>query len=310
MNYLQSTIIEPFSLSGVGVHTGRAITARIEPSDSNSGICFWREDIYAQNNKIEAHINNTVSAMLCTRIENDDGVGINTIEHFMSALFAMGIDNANIHVDGPEMPILDGSSELIVKALLKAGQKQQKYPASYLKILKEVSIIGENGAWARINPSSSLELSLHIDFPDPGIGQQKIDYCFTTSSYIEHISPARTFCMLRDIENMQHAGLAKGGTLENALVVDNGKIQNEGGFRMADECVRHKVLDCMGDLFLTGMPIFGKVEAFKPGHALTLKLLHTLMADKSSFVVKTISEDVAPARGFVNLTKVAAASPA
>ena len=310
LNYLQSTIIEPFSLSGVGVHTGRAITARIEPSDTNSGICFWREDIREQNNKIQAHINNTVSASLCTRIENNDGVGINTIEHFMSALFAMGIDNANIYVDGPEMPILDGSSELIVKALLKAGQRQQKYPASYLKILKEVSIINENGAWARINPSSNLELSLHIDFPDPGIGQQKIDYSFTTSSYIETISPARTFCMLRDVENMQHAGLAKGGTLENAVVVDNGKILNEGGLRMNDECVRHKALDCMGDLFLTGMPIFGKIEAFRPGHALTLKLLHTLMADKSAYVVKTISEDVAPARGFVNLPKSAAAIPA
>ena len=310
LNYLQSTIIEPFSLSGVGVHTGRAITARIEPSDTKSGICFWREDIHEQNNKIQAHINNTVSALLCTRIENNDGVGINTIEHFMSALFAMGIDNANIYVDGPEMPILDGSSELIVKALLKAGQRQQKYPASYLKILKEVSIINENGAWARINPSSNLELSLHIDFPDPGIGQQKIDYSFTTSSYIETISPARTFCMLRDVENMQHAGLAKGGTLENAVVVDNGKILNEGGLRMIDECVRHKALDCMGDLFLTGMPIFGKIEAFRPGHALTLKLLHTLMADKSAYVVKTISEDVAPARGFVNLPKSAAAIPA
>jgi UDP-3-O-[3-hydroxymyristoyl] N-acetylglucosamine deacetylase len=310
LNYLQSTIIEPFSLSGVGVHTGRAITARIEPSDTNSGICFWREDIHEHNNKIQAHINNTVSASLCTRIENNDGVGINTIEHFMSALFAMGIDNANIYVDGPEMPILDGSSELIVKALLKAGQRQQKYPASYVKILKEVSIISENGAWARINPSSNLELSLHIDFPDPGIGQQKIDYSFTTSSYIETISPARTFCMLRDVENMQHAGLAKGGTLENAVVVDNGKILNEGGLRMNDECVRHKALDCMGDLFLTGMPIFGKIEAFRPGHALTLKLLHTLMADKSAYVVKTISEDVAPGRGFVNLPKSAAAIPA
>lgn len=310
LNYLQSTIIEPFSLSGVGVHTGRAITARIEPSETNSGICFWREDIHEQNNKIQAHINNTVIALLCTRIENSDGVGINTIEHFMSALFAMGIDNANIYVDGPEMPILDGSSELIVKALLKAGQRQQKYPASYLKILKEVSIISENGAWARINPSSNLELSLHIDFPDPGIGQQKIDYSFTTSSYIETISRARTFCMLRDVENMQHAGLAKGGTLENAVVVDNGKILNEGGLRMIDECVRHKALDCLGDLFLTGMPIFGKIEAFKPGHALTLKLLHTLMADKSAYVVKTISEDVAPARGFVNLPKSAAAIPA
>ncbi len=310
LNYVQSTIIEPFSLSGVGVHSGRAITARIEPSDTNSGICFWREDIHEQNNKIQAHIDNTVSALLCTRIENNDGVGINTIEHFMSALFAMGIHNANIYVDGPEMPILDGSSELIIKALVKAGQRQQKYPASYLKILKEVSIIHENGAWARINPSSNLELSLHIDFPDPGIGQQKIDYSFTTSSYIKTISPARTFCMLRDVENMQHAGLAKGGTLENAVVVDNGKILNRGGLRMIDECVRHKALDCMGDLFLTGMPIFGKIEAFRPGHALTLKLLRTLMADKSAYVVKTISEDVTPARGFVNLPKYAAAIPA
>ena len=302
--------MEPFSLSGVGVHTGRAITARIEPAVSNSGICFVREDIREQNNKIKAHISNTVSAMLCTRIENRDGVGINTIEHFMSAFFAMGIDNASIYVDGPEMPILDGSSELIVKALLKAGQRYQKHTASCLQILKEVNVVGENGAWALFKPSSSLELSLKIDFPDPGIGQQQIDYSFTTSSYIESISPARTFCMLRDVQNMQHAGLAKGGTLENAVVVDNGKILTEGGLRMIDECVRHKALDCIGDLFLTGMPIFGKIEAFKPGHALTLKLLTTLINDKSSYSIKTNSTDVAPARGFVNLPKASTAIPA
>ena len=310
LNLLKFTTIEPFSLSGVGIHTGRAITARIEPCDTDSGICFWREDINEQNNKIEANINNTVNAKLCTRIENSDGVGINTIEHFMSALFATGIDNANIYVDGPEMPILDGSSEHIVKALVKAGRREQNYPVSFLRVLKEVSIIGENGAWARIIPSSNLELSLHIDFPDPGIGQQKIDYSFSTSTYIKHIAPARTFCMLRDVENMHHAGLAKGGTLENAVVVDNGKILNKGGFRMADECARHKALDCMGDLFLTGMRIFGKVEAFRPGHALTLKLLNTLMADKSSYVFKTVSDDVTPARGFVNLPKAVAAIPA
>lgn len=310
LNYFQSTTIDPFALSGVGVHTGRAITARIEPSDTNSGICFWREDINEQNNKIEANIKNTVNATLCTRIENNDGVGINTIEHFMSALFAMGIDNANIYVDGPEMPILDGSSKHIVKALLKAGQRQQKYPATSLKVLKEVSVIGENGAWACINPSSSLDLSLNIDFPDPGIGRQKIDYSFSTSSYIEYIAPARTFCMLRDVENMHHAGLAKGGTLENAVVVDNGKILNKDGLRMKDECARHKALDCIGDLFLTGMTIFGKVEAYRPGHALTLKLLNTLVADKSSYIVKTSSEDFTRARGFVNLPKAAAAIPA
>ena len=302
--------MEPFSLSGVGVHTGRAITARIEPAESNSGICFVRNDIHGRSNKIKAHISNTVSAMLCTRIENSEGVGINTIEHFMSAFFAMGIDNATISVDGPEMPILDGSSELIVKALLKAGQRYQEHAANYLQILKEVSVCGENGATALIKPSSNLELSLHIDFPDPGIGQQQIDYSFTTSSYIESISRARTFCMLRDVQNMQHAGLAKGGTLENAVVVDNGKILTEGGLRMIDECVRHKVLDCIGDLFLTGMPILGKIEAFRPGHALTLKLLNTLIADKSSYNIKINSEDVAPERGFVNLPNATAAIPA
>ena len=306
MHYLQTTIIKPISLSGIGVHTGRALTARIEPADENTGICFWREDVKDQNNKIPATINNTVSAMLCTRIENNEGIGVNTIEHFMSAFFAVGLDNINIYVDGPEMPIMDGSAAPIVKSLLKAGQKQQKYPARYLQILKEIKVRGENGAWARIMPATGLEICLDIDFPDPGIGRQRIDYSFSTSSYIENISAARTFCMLRDVENMKHAGLAKGGNLENAVVVDNGKILNRDGLRMQDECVRHKVLDCIGDLFLTCMPIFGRFEAFKPGHALTLDLLHTLMANKSSYIVKTSSKESVATRGFLNLPKAAA----
>lgn len=303
---LQTSIINPFSLSGIGVHTGRAISARIEPAAANTGICFWREDINGQNNKILAHVDNTVSAMLCTRIENNDGIGINTIEHFMSALFGVGIDNANIFVDGPEMPIMDGSAEIIVHALLKAGQKQLKQPASYLQILKEVNVTGENGAWAKISPSNSLDICLNIDFPDPGIGRQTLEYTFSTSSYVDTISPARTFCMLRDVQNMKHAGLAKGGSLENAIVVNNGKVLNRGGLRMQDECVRHKVLDCIGDLFLTCMPIFGKIEAFRPGHTLTLDLLKKLMADESSFTVKTYSKDIVPERGYINMPKAAA----
>lgn len=306
MHYLQTTIMKSFCLSGIGVHTGRALTARIEPAAANTGICFWREDVKGQNNKIPAKIRNTARAMLCTRIENNEGIGVNTIEHFMSAFFAVGIDNVNIYVDGPEMPIMDGSAYPIVKALLKAGQKQQKYPARYLHILKEIKVRGENGAWASILPSSGLEICLDIDFPDPGIGRQRIDYSFSTSSYIEKISAARTFCMLRDVENMKHAGLAKGGNLENAVVVDNGKILNSDGLRMQDECVRHKVLDCIGDLFLTCMPIFGRFEAFKPGHTLTLDLLHTLMANKSSYIVKTSSKESVATRGFLNLPKAAA----
>ncbi len=306
MHYLQTTIMKSFCLSGIGVHTGRALTARIEPAAANTGICFWREDVKGQNNKIPAKICNTARAMLCTRIENNEGIGVNTIEHFMSAFFAVGIDNVNIYVDGPEMPIMDGSAYPIVKALLKAGQKQHKYPARYLHIQKEIKVRGENGAWASILPSSGLEICLEIDFPDPGIGRQRIDYSFSTSSYIEKISAARTFCMLRDVENMKHAGLAKGGNLENAVVVDNGKILNSDGLRMQDECVRHKVLDCIGDLFLTCMPIFGRFEAFKPGHTLTLDLLHTLMANKSSYIVKTSSKESVATRGFLNLPKAAA----
>ena len=306
LNYLQKTIIKPFYLSGIGIHTGRALSARIEPAEANTGVCFWREDVQGQDNKIPAHISNTANSMLCTRIENNEGIGINTIEHFMSAFFAVGIDNVNIYVDGPEMPIMDGSAAPIVEALLKSGQRQQKYPARYLQILKEISVTGENGAWARIVPSTGLEICLDIDFPDPGIGKQKIDYFFSTSSYIDEISAARTFCMLRDVQNMKHAGLAKGGTLENAVVVDGGKILNDDGLRMQDEFVRHKVLDCIGDLFLTCMPIFGKLEAFKPGHAMTLNLLNTLMADKSSYVIKTNSKDISAIRGFGNLPNVAA----
>jgi len=307
LKYLQTTIIQPFCLSGIGVHSGQFITTRVEPSGVNTGICFWREDISVQDNKIQATIDNTVNAQLCTRIENQAGIGINTIEHFMSALFAMGIDNANIFVDGPEMPILDGSADPIIKALLNAGQKQYSHGVKYLHILKSVSIDGEDGSWAQIEPASDLQISLHIDFPDDGIGQQQVDYSFTPTSYIEQIAPARTFCMMRDVVNMQRAGLAQGGSLENAIVVDNGKILNDGGLRMENECVNHKVLDCLGDLFLSGMLVSGKIKAFKPGHALTVSLMKMLLADKSSYEIRTYTEDTPRAGGYVQFPKVAAA---
>ena len=205
------------------------------------------------------------------------------------------------------MPIMDGSAEIIVHALLKAGQKQLKQPASYLQILKEVNVKGENGAWAKISPSNSLDICLNIDFPDPGIGSQRLEYSFSTSSYINTISPARTFCMLRDVQNMKHAGLAKGGSLENAIVVDNGKVLNRGGLRMQDECVRHKVLDCLGDLYLLGMQVKGKLTSFRPGHALSTKLVQALWSDPMAYQITEDGLPMANSDGYA-LPEVAAAA--
>ena len=180
---LQTSIIKPFSLSGIGVHTGRAITARIEPAEANTGICFWREDIYGQNNKILAHVDNTVSAMLCTRIENDDGIGINTIEHFMSALFGVGIDNANIFVDGPEMPIMDGSAGPCVFLLQSAGIEEQSVAKKFIRIKREIRV-EEDDKFASFLPLNGFKVTFTIDIDHPVFRGRpacaEVDFCSTS----------------------------------------------------------------------------------------------------------------------------------
>ena len=289
---MQTTLNAPIVVSGIGLHSGSYITATLHPAECDHGICFHRTDISGQNAIIPARTENAIETPLCTRIENDAGIKVNTVEHFMAAFHGLGIDNVRIDVDGPELPILDGSALQIVDRIQRQGLCIQAKPRRTLIIKKTVEVSLDNGATARLEPADSLILDVSIDFDDPAIGRQHLQYHHDDGQFVTDLASARTFCLYKHVEMMRQAGLAQGGSLENAVVVDEGHIMNPDGLRMADEFVRHKALDCLGDLYLLGMTLRGKLSTSRPGHALSTKLLKALMADTDAFEIMDWSSAV------------------
>ena len=287
---LQCTLARPVEVGGIGVHSGRYIDVTLHPAPANHGIIFHRTDVVESDNVIPATIHYAVPHQLCTRIQNQDGIGINTIEHFMAAFHGLGIDNLLIEIDGPEMPILDGSATPIINLLTKAGIEKQSVAKQVLVIVDDVEIDLGNGRHARLSPNEQLELDVCIDFDDSLIGQQSLVYSHDISTFESNLADARTFCMLKDVEAMRNSGLARGGSLDNAVVVHDGAVLNDGGLRSDDEFVRHKALDCLGDLYLFGMSVRAKLTASRPGHALSTKLLQAVMARPESFVIDNPAE--------------------
>ena len=287
---LQCTLARPVEVGGIGVHSGRYIDVKLHPARASHGIIFHRTDVVESDNVIPATIHYAVPHQLCTRIQNQDGIGINTIEHFMAAFHGLGIDNLLIEIDGPEMPILDGSATPIINLLTKAGIEKQSVAKQVLVIVDDVEIDLGNGRHARLSPNEQLELDVCIDFDDSLIGQQSLVYSHDTSTFESNLADARTFCMLKDVEAMRNSGLARGGSLDNAVVVHDGAVLNDGGLRSDDEFVRHKALDCLGDLYLFGMAVRAKLTASRPGHALSTKLLQAVMARPESFVIENPAE--------------------
>ena len=226
----------------------------------------------------------------------------------MAAFHGMGIDNVLIEIDGPEMPILDGSATLIFKLLENAGLAQQDMPRRAITILKEVEVDMGNGVVAKLSPAESLEMDVSIHFDDQLIGTQSISYKNTSQAFFDELANARTFCMLKDVEAMRNSGLARGGSLDNALVVHNGTVLNEGGLRSTDEFVRHKTLDCLGDLFLLGMAVKARLTTSKPGHALSTMLLKTLMNTPDAFMIEDATSGTAQGQWAYPETAVAAHS--
>ena len=284
---MQHTIAHPIEIGGIGVHSGRFIEVILHPAPTNHGIIFERIDVAGCSSVIPASVENAVPHKLCTRIENRDGVGVNTIEHFMAAFHGMGIDNVRIEIDGPEMPILDGSATPIFNMIERTGLTEQDKPRNVITILKEVEVDMGNGVIAKLSPAESLEIDVSIQFDDQLIGQQSISYKNNAQSFLDELANARTFCMLEDVEAMRNSGLARGGSLDNALVVHNGTVLNEGGLRSTDEFVRHKTLDCLGDLFLLGMAVKARLTTNKPGHALSTTLLKTLLNTPDAFYIES-----------------------
>ena len=262
------------------------------PAEAGSGIRFVRTDMSEQDNVIAARFDHVADTRLCTVIANEAGASVGTIEHVMSALRAMNIDNVTIEIDGGEVPIMDGSAMPFVEMINEAGIKTQAAPQKFIKILREVRY-EEDGKWVSLKPSDVASFEGMIDFDQPVIGQQKYSLSLLNGNFLHDIASARTFCFEKEVEAMRAAGLARGGSLDNAIVLSETSVINEDGLRYDNEFIRHKLLDAIGDLYLAGAPIVGAYESFKAGHYMNNQLLHTLFADPDNFAIVESGENYA-----------------
>lgn len=280
--YHQNTISFPIDCIGVGLHSGKTVKVKFLPAEANSGITFVRTDIKTSNNVIQATYSNVVDTKMCTVIGNSEGALVSTIEHLMAALRGLEIDNLRVEIDGPEMPIMDGSSAMFIFLLECAGIKALPAMRRYIKILKNVYV--ERGdATASYSPSDSSDYSVTLSYSHPFITKQTLDFKLEPSTFKPGLSRARTYGFLEDLDSLQKAGLGLGGSLNNVVVIDQDKVLNENGLRYSDELVRHKVLDAVGDLYLAGAPIIGRFEGFKSGHEMNNKLLRAIFASEENW---------------------------
>lgn len=274
---MQATIKSAVTFTGAGLHSGKPVRMTFRPAAAEFGIWFRRTDLAGGDALIPAHWDAVVPSQLCTRISNAHGVSVSTIEHVMAAVAGCGIQNLMIDLDGPEVPILDGSSAPFVAGILARGLRRLDAPVRALQVLETVEV--RNGdAFARLAPAPSLEMEFHISFPDAAIGTQDKMLNLANGTFVHELCDSRTFCRQSDVDAMRAQGLALGGTLENAVVVDGAEVLSPGGLRHADEAVRHKMLDALGDLALAGAPILGRYTGYRAGHAMTNALLRTLFA--------------------------------
>ena len=287
MSYLnQKTINSDLTFEGVGLHTGLNAKLVVKPAKPNTGIIFKRTDI-KDHNIIIPNIFNVSSAVFCTTISNENGISVSTIEHLMGALYGMGIDNAMIEIDSQEVPILDGSAKLFVEAINKVGIKDSETSIKVIKIEKKIKFV-DGEKTISIEPSKvSLDIDFELKYENELIGTQRNEINVYESELTD-IYNSRTFCLFEDIEKLKEMGLAKGGKLENAVVVKDKKILNSSGLRNKKEFVNHKILDCMGDLFLSGHRIIGKLKCTQGGHKLTNDLLRQLFDDKRNYTLLEI----------------------
>lgn len=273
----QRTTVAPAIIAGVGVHTGDRVRLAVRPAPVGTGIVFVRTDIKDRDNRIPVSGEAVVDARLNTMIENAAGVRLSTIEHLMAAFAALGVSNAVVEVDGPELPILDGSALQFVQLLDRAGFRRQEAPVRYIEILAPIRV-EEGDKSAVLLPCDRYEMRFEIDFPTPVIGNQVVDFVVDEATFRSEIMAARTFGFAHEVEALRRAGLARGGSLENAVVIDGDQILNPGGLRMEREFVKHKALDAIGDLYVLGAPLLGRYEGVKAGHAINNLLVRELLA--------------------------------
>ena len=289
----QQTLKNAIECSGTGLHSGIKVSMRLCPAEPDTGVVFRRTDIANGGSEIAALWHNVVDTRLNTSVGNEYGTRVGTIEHLMAALSGCGIDNAIVEIDGPEVPAMDGSAAPFVFLVECAGITTQEARRSVIEILEPVSV-GGDGRSASLTPGNNFMVSFEIDFDSPLVSRQALKVELSNGTFRSEICRARTFGFEHEVAELRSHGLALGGSLENAIVISGNNILNEDGLRYQDEFVRHKILDSVGDLYLTGAPILGHFHGIRSGHFLNNQLIRRLFADDSAWRLVTLDDDGLP----------------
>jgi UDP-3-O-[3-hydroxymyristoyl] N-acetylglucosamine deacetylase len=290
----QHTLTGPAIFAGVGVHTGAHVRCCVRPAPAGAGIAFVRTDIRDRVNRVQATGERVVKTQLGTVIGNDAGVTVSTIEHLMAAFAALGVDNAVVELDGPEVPIMDGSAEPFVQIIDRAGRRRQEARRNFIEILETVEVV-DGDKHASLSPCDRYEMAFEIAFDSATIGRQRVELEVDEPNFRKELANCRTFGFLSEVETLRAMGLARGGSLENCVVIDGSRVLNPEGLRRPDEFVRHKALDAIGDLYVLGAPILGRFEGVLAGHGLNNALVRALLARPAAWRVRVAEEDLAQA---------------
>ena len=281
---MQQTIANKLTIEGIGLHSGVKSTLTLKPAKANTGIVFIRTDI--DNAKpIAAKYDNVIDTKNCTCIGYDKSNMVSTIEHLMAALYIMQIDNVIVETSALEMPIVDGSSQLFLQKLQEVGTKKLATKRKYIKVLQKVEVADDKGNKVALEPADDLYINFVIEFPSKIVGRQEFDGVINKEIFKKEIAPCRTFCEKYQIDYLRSIGLIKGGTLENGVVLDGDTILNPDGFKVKNECVNHKVLDAIGDMYTAGYPVLGKLSAYKTGHYHNNLILKKLFVDTKNYQI-------------------------
>lgn len=295
---LQHTLSGSASFAGIGVHTGRSVRALVRPAPVDTGIVFTRTDLSGPDNQVRVSPEAVAATALNTEIVNASGVGVATIEHLMAAFAVLAVDNAVVELDGPELPIMDGSAAPFVALIDRAGRRTQESPRRYIEILETVEVV-QGAKRASLSPLAHpapvLEMDYEIDFPSQAIGRQRLRLTVDEAVFRDELADARTFGFVHEVEALRARGLALGGSLDNAIVVEGDRVLNPEGLRYADEFVRHKALDAIGDLYVLGAPVIGRFEARFAGHGINNALVRVLAARPEAWRERTFAAALAEA---------------
>ena len=307
----QRTIAKAVSLTGIGLHSGAKVQVSFRPAPANTGLVYTRVDLNPSVT-IKCSADSVRDTQLCTALVNERGVRISTVEHLTAALSALGIDNLYIDVNAPELPVMDGSAQPFIYLFGSTGIKELSESKKFLRVVRKVRVENE-GKWAELTPSESgFHLDLKIDFNHPAMDKEKQHFAmnFTGEAFAHDVSRARTFCFMRDVEFMHSHNLALGGSLENAVVLDDRRVINPEGLRYEDEFVKHKLLDAIGDLYMDGHSILGNFKAYKTGHDLNNRLLRAFLSDSANYQIIEFNNEeqkVAEAINFLDSKRALAA---